>query len=99
MGSPLGPVLAEIFMVELETHLIPTLKGHLLCWKCHVDDIICFHKTGSASHILTTINNFHPSIKFTYETESDNRIFITFCNFSTLLKSVILNQLYTPYVK
>ena len=25
MGSPLGPVLAGIFMVELETRIIPTL--------------------------------------------------------------------------
>ena len=29
MGSPLGPVLAGIFMVDLETKVIPTVKKHM----------------------------------------------------------------------
>ena len=29
MGSPLGPILAEIFMVELENTLVPKLKQKL----------------------------------------------------------------------
>ena len=33
MGSPLGPVLSGIFMVELENNLIHTLSEHLICWK------------------------------------------------------------------
>ena len=75
MGSPLGPVLAGKFMVALETNAIPTLKDHLLRWKCYVDDTICFLYTGSTSHALTILNNFHPSIKFAYETESDYKIY------------------------
>ena len=31
MGSPLGPVLSGIFMVELENNLIHTLSEHLAC--------------------------------------------------------------------
>ena len=73
-GSPLGSVLAGIFMVELETHLILTLKDHLLRWKRYVDDIICFLKIDSTTHILNILSNFHSSIKFTYETGSDNKI-------------------------
>ena len=42
MRSQLGRVLGGIFMVQLKTHLIPTLKDHLLCRKRYVDDIICF---------------------------------------------------------
>ena len=30
MGSPLGPVLAGIFMVELENTLVATLSNHLV---------------------------------------------------------------------
>ena len=30
MGSPLGPILAGIFMVELETTIVPTLGNSLL---------------------------------------------------------------------
>ena len=29
MGSPLGPVTANIFMVELETTLVPKLEDHV----------------------------------------------------------------------
>ena len=42
MGSPLGPVLANIFMVELEQNIIPTLSKDISLWKRYVDDTICF---------------------------------------------------------
>ena len=38
MGSPLGPVLAGIFMVELETWIFLTLGNMVLNWKRFVDD-------------------------------------------------------------
>ena len=74
MGSSLAPILAGIFMVELERNLIPILKGHLSCCRRYVDDSICFIKNGSDEHVLSTLNNFHSSIKFTYETESGNKL-------------------------
>ena len=37
MGSPLRPVLAGTFMVELETRIIPTLENMVLNWKRFVD--------------------------------------------------------------
>ena len=33
MGSPLGPVLANIFMVGLERNIIYTLSNDILLWK------------------------------------------------------------------
>ena len=74
MGSPLATILAGIFMVELKINLIPILKDHLSCWSQYVDDIICFIKDGLVEHVLSTLNNFHSSIKFTYETESGNKL-------------------------
>ena len=41
MGSPLGPVLANIFMVELERSVIPTLMDKMTCWTRYVDDTLC----------------------------------------------------------
>ena len=38
IGSPLGPVLAGIFMVELETWIFLTLGNMVLNWKRFVDD-------------------------------------------------------------
>ena len=72
IGSPLAPILANIFMAELQRNLIPILKDHLSCWRRYVDDTICFIKNGSVAHVLSTL--FPSSIKFTYETESDNKL-------------------------
>ena len=38
MGSPLGPVIANIFMSELEDLLLPTLNDNLQLWLRYVDD-------------------------------------------------------------
>ena len=40
MGSPLGPVLANIFMVELEKIIIPKLEKEVKLWRRFVDDTI-----------------------------------------------------------
>ena len=62
MGSPLGPVLAGIFMAELETRIIPTLGNMDLDWKMFVDDTIDYVKNGSIDIILSNLNSFHPDI-------------------------------------
>ena len=41
LGSPLGPILAYIFMVELENNIVPALLENLRFWKRYVDDAIC----------------------------------------------------------
>ena len=48
MGSPLVPVPADIFMIELERIVVPTLATHLRFWRRYVDDTIffCFVKIG-----------------------------------------------------
>ena len=32
MGSPLGPVIANIFMVEIHSALVPKLNDHVKKW-------------------------------------------------------------------
>ena len=81
MGSPLGPVLAGILMVDLERSLVPLVTAELSFWKWYVDDTITFVKHGTVDHILSMINNFHPNIQFTYETE---------CNFKLAFFDVML---------
>ena len=61
MGSPLGPLLAGIFMVDLERSLVPLLTAELSFWKRYVDDIITFAKIGRVNHVLSMLNNFHPN--------------------------------------
>ena len=61
MGSPVGPALAGIFMVELETSVIPTLGRLLFKWKRYVDNTFCYVKIGTVN-ILNEWNRFHQNI-------------------------------------
>ena len=49
MRSPIGPVLADIFMVELENNIVPVLQKNMSFWKQYVDDTICFVKIGPST--------------------------------------------------
>ena len=80
MGSPLGPVLANIFVEELERNIIPTLSNDISLWKRCVDETICFIKltsiNNSINKILEALNSYHINIKFTIEIETENKILV-----------------------
>ena len=44
---PLGPVLLEIFMVELERNLLPMLSFYMTSSKSYVGDIIVYGKPSA----------------------------------------------------
>ena len=52
MGSPLGPVLGNIFVVELERTITPFLIVKIKLWKLFVDDTITFVKTNEIKNVL-----------------------------------------------
>ena len=52
MGSPLGPVIAGIFMVELERTLLSTLTEYMTPWKRYVNCTIATIKLTSVDHVL-----------------------------------------------
>ena len=74
MGWQLGPALADIFMVELESKIVPVLQQNLNFWKQYVDDNICFVKIGTINYITKILNNFDANITFTYEVEKDSKL-------------------------
>ena len=74
VGSPLGPVLADIFTVELKNNIAPVLQEYLSFWKQYADDTICFVKIGAINYITKILNNFDPNIKFSYEVEKDCKL-------------------------
>ena len=53
MGSPLGPVLAGILMVNLKRSLVPTLNVCVIFWRRYVDDTINSVKIGSVECLLS----------------------------------------------
>ena len=74
MGSPLGPVLANIFMVKLENVLVPKLNDRVKKWRCFADDTFVYVKRGSIEYVLFIQNLFHNNTKFTNEQENNNRL-------------------------
>ena len=58
MGSALAPLLADIFMIELERSLIPNLQK-IRFWRRYVDDTIRFVEIGSIKYIRSVLNSFH----------------------------------------
>ena len=73
MGSPLGPVLANIFMVFLESSLVPQLEDVGL-WYRYVDDTFTFIRKGKVEEVQRRLSEFHGSIDFTFEREIEGRI-------------------------
>ena len=75
MGSPLGPLLADIFMSKIERGNLQSSISNFASYNRYVDDIVCFMpKDSSLSSILNTFNGAHPNIKFTIETEGDEML-------------------------
>ena len=74
MGSPLGPVLAGIFMVHLERTFMPELENFIKRWKRFVDNTITYIKPDFITNVIDTLNKFHQNIKFTYEVEHNGKI-------------------------
>ena len=74
MSSPLGPVLADIFMIELENSLLPNLTKYITFWKRYVDYTIFFVKTGTTEFIISVLNSFDKNIQFMFEEENDETI-------------------------
>ena len=77
MGNPLSPLLAEIFVDNLEKQIHKHPLGkQFLYWHRYVDDILaCF--TGAERQLnqfLNFINNMHNNIKLTVEVQELNSI-------------------------
>lgn len=69
MGSPLGPLLANVFMGLIEETLECEGKMPSL-YKRYVDDTLTIMSdTISATTFLQVLNNCHSPVKFTVETE------------------------------
>ena len=74
IGSALGPLLANIFMISLEDNSLPKLELDLRNWKRYVDDTFAYVLPDKIDMILQELISYHPKIKFTYELESYNKL-------------------------
>ena len=74
MGSPLGPLMANVFMCSLEEKLACENKLPSF-YKRYVDDTLALVRDLSdATNLLTCLNEAYPSIQFTMEVATNDRL-------------------------
>ena len=76
MGSPLSPVISNLFMEHFEQEAIDRAKYKPTCWFRYVDDtfVIWPHGKDLLDDFLEHLNSLHPNICFTMEMELNQRL-------------------------
>ena len=75
MGSPLGPVLANIFLAHLENSFMTKHDNFPLFYCRYVDDTFCIFKSREdALSFFQYVNTIHANINFTMEEEVNGKI-------------------------
>ncbi|XP_067670964.1 uncharacterized protein [Haliotis asinina] len=75
MGSPLSPILSEIYMTSFEHQALSSSLIKPTCWFRKVDDtFVILPQANDPSALLQHLNQQHPRIQFTFETESNSQL-------------------------
>ena len=76
MGSPLSPVIANMYMEHLEETALRTAPLQPTLWLRYVDDtfVVWPHGHEELQHFHEHINQQHPNIQFTIEEEKDGKL-------------------------
>ena len=72
MGSPISPIVANLFMEDLEVQAIQTSSTAPALWKRFVDDTFTIIKKEDRNSFLQHVNSIHQNIKFTCEDIRDD---------------------------
>ena len=72
MGSPISPIVANLFMEDLEFQAIQTSSTPPALWKRFVDDTFTIIKKEDKNSFLEHLNSIHQNIKFTCEEVRDD---------------------------
>ena len=80
MGSPLGPILANIFVGYLEHKLFLRSKAPLVYHRYVDDTFVMFKNKIESASFLECLNSLHKNLKFTKEEELNNSLnFLDVC--------------------
>ena len=72
MGSPISPIIANLFIEDLETRALNTSQDPPSLWKRYVDDTLTIIKKDHKDAFLDHINSVDPNIRFTSEDPKDD---------------------------
>ena len=76
MGSPLSPIVANLYMEHLEEIALQTAPSPPRLWLRYVDDtfVIWTHGQNELERFHEHLNSQHPNIQFTVELEEEGRL-------------------------
>ena len=96
MGSPLGPIMANLFLVYYEHKWLEKcpLQFQPKYYRGYVDDFfLMFESRDHVNKFLKYMNSCHPNIQFTCQEESNNKI--SFLDISvTRINNKLITSLY-----
>ena len=79
-GSPLGPSLANIYVGYFERRLFQVVRRPSIYLRYVDDTFVLIEDEAHRSDFHQALNDLHPGLKFTCETEKDNRLpFLDVC--------------------
>ena len=74
MGSPLAPIVANLFMSHIESECLKKLNTQPIIWLRYVDDIFVILKRNTIDELHTILNSQCSTIRFTLERAEDEKI-------------------------
>ncbi|GJQ87905.1 hypothetical protein Trydic_g1172 [Trypoxylus dichotomus] len=76
MGSPLSPIIANIFIQDFETRALDTAEYKPKLWLRCVDDTFIIWTRGEdkLQNFFSHLNSIHPKIEFAMEIENTNQL-------------------------
>ena len=72
MGSPVSPIVANLYMEYLEQKALSTATKPPRFWCSFVDDTFVIHKEVNKEGFLQHINSVDPAIKFSVEDNKED---------------------------
>ena len=72
MGSPVSPIVANLYMEYLEWKALSTAPHPPRFWYRYVDDTFVIHKEANKQGFLQHINSVDPAISFTVEENKED---------------------------
>nr|XP_049699777.1 uncharacterized protein LOC126053464 [Helicoverpa armigera] len=74
MGSPVSPIVADIFMEDFEERALQSAPVTPKFYKRYVDDTFTILPSDKVTAFLNHLNSINPKIQFTMESEANNSL-------------------------